>query len=270
MLLPIYHFQISFCDCVYMSLKMEDSKVLPVCKLTKENSKLSSVCTLTMEDSNVSSMSQYCEISTCMGVTDYYLTKSVCGKMFWSSLIILGLGITLFQTYFTFAEYFTESPFKASISKETLGSGIKFPRITICNFNRAKQSVINATQVDIKVLSAMFQLLPTNYDIPMSFMDANTVQVYQDALAKYVAFAGDSDPRNFFRKYGQNANETLITATFANGDAILADSFTEKFTVYGRCWRLDVNNSQQIPGNIIRYRLEQMEKLSISKVHLLE
>lgn len=198
----------------------------------------------------VSSINQYCEISTCMGITDCYLTKTSFGKLFWSTLIIVGLSVTLFQTYLTFAEYLTESPFTATISKETNNHGIPFPMITICNFNRAKQSVINATNLDPKVLSAMFQMFPTSYDIPMAYLNATTVQEYQDILSKHLADVNHSDYRNFFRKYGHNANEGLITGISTNGNAILPNNLTEKFTVYGRCWRLDVNSTQQIPGNI--------------------
>lgn len=203
-----------------------------------------------MEEDKATSLGQYCEISTCMGVTDCYLTKPFLGKIFWSTLIIIGLGVTAFQTYYTFTDYLNETDFTASISKETEVHGNKFPKITICNFNRAKQSVINSTNLDPKVLTAIFQLFPTTYDISLSMLgDPSVFEIYQDALTKYITDSHVIEIADFLRKYGHNANETILSGTFANGLAIQPEKFKEVFTMYGRCWQFDLNDTQPIPGN---------------------
>lgn len=193
-----------------------------------------------MQESKQSSMGKDCEVSKCMGVIDCYLTKSVVGKLFWSIPIVFGLSLTIFQTYFTFAEYFNESDFTSSISKETEEHGIMFPQITICNFNRVKQSVINATMIDPKVLTAMFQMIPMAYDLPLSYPGPSMVPIYQNVLTKYETDIGDTHVQNFFCKYSHPANDSVILGTYGIGTMIFPNNFTEVFTVYGRCWRLEI------------------------------
>lgn len=228
-----------------------------------------------MEAENKTSMQQYAEIATCMGITDCYLTKPKLGKIFWRILIIAGLLMTTFQVYGTFIEYLNGNPFKVTLSKESVND-LKFPLITICNFNRAKQSVINETNLDPKVLIAIFQMFPSSYDIPLGTTHSEPFSVYEEALTRYKQQLGSEfSVKNFFRKFGHNANESVLSFTFGNGYMVHPENFAEVFTTYGRCWRVNVNSSQPISGRNTYLESEKLYKswyhhLShISNMHIL-
>lgn len=196
---------------------------------------------------------QYCEVAMCLGITDFYVTKSCFGKVFWSIMITAGLLITIFNTYLTFAQYLSENDFKITISKEYVGGGIEFPSMTICNFNRAKQSIINQTNLNPKVLSALFQLFPTSYELPLSILDSNEISSYQSALTDYLRTDDHNRIRNFFRSYGHNATESIWQVTFGTGMIVPFERILEAFTIYGRCWRIDINETQKVSGICIKF-----------------
>lgn len=199
------------------------------------------------ESKQMNSLNQYYEISTCMGVTDWYFEKNIIGKTFWAVLIIAGLSITIFQTYGTIAQYISEEPYETKVSQQMIESGIPFPSVTVCNFNRAKQSVVERNGLNPKVLVYLYQLFPTSYDFPL-WMDksVNTTE-YEIIWKNYTNNGGDRDIGKILKIYGHTVEETFVFID-AGGQIFIPNDILEILTVYGRCWKLVPNFHQSVPG----------------------
>lgn len=195
------------------------------------------------------SLRQYCEISTFMGVADCYLAKPLLGKLFWGILVIAGISITTWQTYITVEDYLKDDDYKIIVSKELMSNRFSFPNIIVCNYNRARQSIINATDLDPKVLSYLFQLFPQTYDVPLNTLGDKEIIPYQEAWDLYVAKTGENDARDFFRKFAQGSKEMFMQVTIAS--SLVIKNFTEVFTAFGLCWRVNIDINHIVPGIIL-------------------
>lgn len=198
-------------------------------------------------DKEQSTFDEFCENTSCQGIIDWHLAKCLFARLFWAILVTTGLAVTIFQTYGTIQGYLASGPYSITVSVENGNNGILFPFITVCNYNRAKQSVINSTNLDPKVLPYFFQLFPTYYDIPLAMLNHEQMLLYQQAYDNYIAQGGEYDIRKFFKKYGYSQEDIIMLVTYG-GNGLVIQSFTEVFTVYGRCWRITANFSQPVPG----------------------
>lgn len=191
-----------------------------------------------MEAKQCSKLQVYCEMSTCMGVADLYRETNQIGKTFWAILILTGLSVTVWQTYGTFKQFVNDPVYETTLSKVFDESVLRFPNITICNYNRIKQSLRNKTKIDPMVLIYLFQLFPATYDYPLSHLGPSIISNYQEAWDSYMgANNGEIDIAKILRFYGHNRTETFIIALI---DMIMypLNNIVEIFTVYGRCWKV--------------------------------
>lgn len=189
---------------------------------------------MSKEDENTFSL--FCEVSTCMGIFDWYREKNLCGKSFWAIIVVSGLIITSVQTYVTFAQHLNEARYQTTISTEYWNEGIPAPYIVICNYNRAKRSLINQTKIDPKIFTYIYELFPTTYDIGLHFLGTKGLSEYQNAWADYVKKGGESDIQKLMHFYGHNYSDTFINV-YTEGTLNSTIEFKEIFTVYGRCWK---------------------------------
>lgn len=198
----------------------------------------------------MNSLNQYCEISTCMGVTDWYLEKNIIGKTFWAILIIAGLSVTIFQTYGTIKQYSIQEPYETKTSHQKFEEGVPFPSVTVCNFNRAKQSVVERNGLNPKVLIYLFQLFPTSYDIPLWLAKSENISEYETIWENYTNNGGDQDVRQILKTYGHTVEDTFIVVDAA-GQLVSFAEIVEVFTIYGRCWKVTPQFNQSIPGGAL-------------------
>lgn len=206
-------------------------------------------CTTMGEIERFKSLKQYCELSTCMGIPDCYFEKRVQGKIFWAIIVIVGLIITTGQTYSTIHQFRGEDPYKTTVSGSS-ESGIPFPQVTVCNFNRAKQSLIEENNLDPHILIYMFQLFPTLYDFPLWMMDGGNgsyIQKYVELWKNYTISGGEQDYSVLIKTYAHNARDTFIDIS-AGGRLMNYQNAKSVLTVYGACWKLDPDYNQSLPG----------------------
>lgn len=202
-----------------------------------------------MDSKKQKPMNQYFEIATCMGITDWYLERNILGKAFWAVLVVAGLSVTTMQTYLTVNQFITRAPYETTVSQEKVNDGIPFPSVTVCNINRAKQSLIESTKIDPKVLIYLFQLFPVMYELPLWLYRGNeSLDVYEEALKNYEATHGKIEFMKIIRNFGHTAKETFVTIN-AGGRLMSPNDAVPVFTFYGLCWKLMPTFRQTVPGN---------------------
>uniref|UniRef100_A0A915IRM3 Uncharacterized protein n=1 Tax=Romanomermis culicivorax TaxID=13658 RepID=A0A915IRM3_ROMCU len=197
---------------------------------------------------------QWCEVSTCMGVIDCYLARSLLGKIFWIVILTVGLCLTGWQVSMSVASFVGSEPFQVTISNQLQKDGIDFPNVTVCNYNRIKQSHIEKHNMTPELLSYIFQLMPTvaGYDLPAGYFDKNDTKtnwskLEEQAYDRYLASGGFRNIFEFFRVHGHTVDETFFKVS-AGMEKIDLQDLQEQFTLYGKCWKINPNFKQTLPG----------------------
>ncbi len=80
-------------------------------------------------------MKKWCENTSCHGVADVLQSQNIFGKVFWCVLILGSLGIVSWQVTELVTDFFREPHFRTTTYILDEGT-IRFPNVTLCNFNR--------------------------------------------------------------------------------------------------------------------------------------
>lgn len=202
----------------------------------------------------------YCEVSTYAGVIDWYRAKSKGGKVFWAVILLLSLGVTIWQTFEAFVAYLDPTNrFQTVITiKPDLGNNA-FPSVTVCNFNISRLMEDNIS--DPRLLEYAFSALPVNYHIPLNVADelqevADQMDEIEKLWDRYVQTRhndseSESEVHQMLRKYGHECDETVLMMGFQNERyrQPCGRFAQEAITDFGRCYRFDMSNKTQIfPG----------------------
>lgn len=202
---------------------------------------------MSRNEQNRTTFTEFCEVSTCMGIVDLYNAKTVASKLFWAVMLTVSLGVTIWQTQGVISQFFNESRYKTTVSKQMIDGGVEYPNLTVCNYNRAKQSLINETNLDTKILIYLFQLFPVNYNFPLFVTPNWNITEYENEWIKFKKKTRIHDPKDVFRFYSYNSTETITMVTSENG-VPLALKYEEVWTVHGLCWKLMPRKKQLFPG----------------------
>lgn len=181
---------------------------------------------------------QWCEVTTCNGVLDWFLAKHKCGKYFWATVLTLCALITVLMITVVVYDYTTSNKYKTSVWIEPV-TGIKFPNITICNFNRAKSSVIRQFGISYEALSYAFGSLLVFYDFPMTVMDDGNISKYEIAWEELTKLNSSlADVRNLLDIIGYKCQDIFWSCTWRTRLINCCDHVTEVINSYGKCFIL--------------------------------
>lgn len=178
-----------------------------------------------------------------MGVVDLYRAKNVFCKIFWAIVLIASLSLTLWQTQGAFCQFLNDHPYKYVVSKEPSITGIRYPNLVICNYNRVKQSFIDEFNIDPKVLTYAFQFLPTSYAFPLKLERNVNITGYEYEWNKFKMATGIRHPLELFRRFGHTFEETLIDTLNT-----IEMKHEEFLTISGLCWKIIPNSTEPFPG----------------------
>uniref|UniRef100_A0A915JHJ0 Uncharacterized protein n=1 Tax=Romanomermis culicivorax TaxID=13658 RepID=A0A915JHJ0_ROMCU len=190
---------------------------------------------------------QFCQVCTCMGVIDWYQASHCAGKTFWATLLTVCLLITGYGITISVQRLIDEPPFKTTTSQSRVqNGGVPFPNVTICNYNRVKQSMVDSTKIDPKVLVYMFNWFTTPYDLPLNLLDESQIKIYEQAWMDYVAaYNGNVSIPDILRTYGHGKDMFLSTSHFRRP----VTKYEEVISIYGRCWKPEISYNQRMPGS---------------------
>lgn len=206
------------------------------------------------EDSN-SIFNQYCQISTCGGVIDCYSAKKKIGKYFWAATIIILLILTVFSLSLVISEYFNSAKYKTSVWLHPKDEGVRFPDVTICNFNRARKSALKEIELSNEALIYAFGSFLVIYDVPLN-MTNDTIRVeYENS---WLEFADQNSNFNnlsaLFDRIGSDCKSTFWLCRWKTAQVPCCDYVKEVVNAYGKCFVFSIfaNDSMQtIPGSFV-------------------
>lgn len=206
------------------------------------------------------SFNQWCQVTTCAGVIDWHLSKSVTSKFLWSFLLIFGLGITIWQTFLIIKDFTVGDPYQTIVTAVT-GKSLDFPNITICNFNRLDRTKIG--DVDSDVLSyAFLPTLSNYYNRQYNYTNEN-IQILEAKWRKVKKKLNVTNLRQLFQEFGYSCKELFIKCQYQTAYTFDCCSFAQELiTGSGRCWKLISSSvqtpsfhklEQSYPGNMVFY-----------------
>lgn len=211
---------------------------------------------------------EYCELSTVLGVVDLCRAKNIKAKIFWLTVIGVALAVTIWQTFGTFKDYFNDGPFQTSVSVKNL-EGIQFPTMTICNFNRVRQSFVDEYRIHRFALYYAFGTAPESYSLTLeNFLKFNTTfDDYESAWLEFSARTKIKGTIELFSRFGHSCSMTFLQCQFQMESFDCCSNVIEKISGNGKCflitppksiWSVD-KPMQVFPGmnQNIRLRLDR-------------
>lgn len=96
--------------------------------------------------------------------------------------------------------------------------------------------------MDPYAVTYMFGMMPVTYELSTT-MPGIDQALYERAWYNYTKTSGYLSPIDFLRKFGVESTDLLRKITVAYGTTNVPN-ITEVMTVYGRCWKPDVEFRQ--------------------------
>lgn len=224
-------------------------------------------------ETNLDYFGAWCEITTIGGVVDWYQANRI-GKIFWSIVIFILFALTVWQNKDGTAGYFSDDNFYQTSASIETRSGILFPSVTICNFNRAVLSKI--PNISDKALSYAFGSFPMVYDLQMSWFN---ITEYEDEWQEFVQQNPEmADLTVLMKAIGNDCKRTFLQCTFSGMKFECCDHVIEVVNGYGKCFMISpppppggesVNAMQTVPGMQDRHAPSFFTSSVLQREHLL-
>uniref|UniRef100_A0A914UR18 Uncharacterized protein n=1 Tax=Plectus sambesii TaxID=2011161 RepID=A0A914UR18_9BILA len=119
----------------------------------------------------------WAERTTCHGIADLAEQNHISGRLIWASILSVVFSLLAFSLYIVSTDFGTE--WTTSTSEITSSEGLPYPVITLCNYNRLRQSQIEKYGLSPSSQSLLFENTPTAY-----ILGDNTSNT-DDALQEY-------------------------------------------------------------------------------------
>uniref|UniRef100_A0A914VY86 Uncharacterized protein n=1 Tax=Plectus sambesii TaxID=2011161 RepID=A0A914VY86_9BILA len=104
-------------------------------------------------------VNQWADVTTCHGIKDVIKSPSFWGKICWSLLVFVFLIIMTLQLADTYRTY-TMHHWVTTVYEENSGGINEFPTVTVCNYNRLRQSAATQYNLSQDNLIFMFHKMP--------------------------------------------------------------------------------------------------------------
>lgn len=199
------------------------------------------------EEEQSSCFSDWCHVTTCGGIIDWYQATTLPRKGFWFLVVAVFLGLTFWQTGIGNLDYVTENKYSTSVFIETRPS-VQFPNVTVCNFNRARKSKISNISFD--ALSYAFGSFAYVYSISSMFVNITEYELAWREFAKEdITF---SNLERLIKNIGSNCQTTFLSCIWAGVPFNCCSHVTEVVNVYGNCFTITTPSPVQfIPGQLV-------------------
>ncbi|XP_066286592.1 acid-sensing ion channel 5-like [Branchiostoma lanceolatum] len=181
-----------------------------------------------MGDTQDSLDHEFANYTTCHGASRIANAKNRPHMALWTLVFLAAFGICTWQVVDRIQNYFAYRT--GTEINVQLESELTFPAVTICNFNRIRDSA--TTQNDLAYLGAAFYI-PALLDDPETlneFLQGVDWDGFNASTALLEDFAG------YVRQNGFVLDGDSLAECTWRGRKCYADNFTHVFTEYGNCW----------------------------------
>lgn len=180
---------------------------------------------------------EWCQVTTCAGVIDWKMSKTVSGKIFWTMLISLGVALTIWQTCLLGKSFFTDSPYQTVLSMIST-DGLHFPNIMVCNFNPLDRNKVGDVENDV-LSYAFVPAAHDSYKSSFNYTDdeINDLETRWQKLKQKLKV---EDLNELYLKYGYSCEEMFVRCTYeTNNEFNCCGAASDIILNTGRCWKIE-------------------------------
>ncbi|CAJ0933218.1 unnamed protein product, partial [Mesorhabditis belari] len=193
----------------------------------------------------------FCGITTMHGPLRAYRGKKMY-KRLWQIMMVLS-GCLLFYQVYSIVSTHLAQPVEAKVTFERSEGGLRFPLVTLCNYNPITQKYLENANGSGRFTDTLYKyLVQSNAELQafLSTTNDSELQKMDQEYKYYKEKHPDYSVNDFFEHGGYDCSDMMKLCSFAGQKFNCCANVKETITSLGKCYTVDLRDSDEMDKQI--------------------